>query len=97
MKYNIAYIQIDVDTASGMWAPVIVEYIEENIFKVTNRGPVNIKQFGNWKEVVDENIYDPDFEEWEYPPGTVVRCEWFVSDYGIALRAVEKVDFQVVD
>jgi len=36
--------------------------------------------------------YEPEFEDWEFPPGTIVRCEWVKKGWPEPLfLAVEKV------
>lgn len=84
---------MDVSTAKGMWAPVIAEFIDEKIFKITNRKPIDLNDLPNWREFVDANAYEPDYEEWEFSPGTFVRCEFFQDSYSVKLFAVERVDF----
>lgn len=93
MKYTIVYVQIDITTALGMWAPIIAEHIRENIYRLTDKEPINAKDFDNWRKKIEQSAYDPELEEWEFPPGTMVRCEWFTGERGdIHLRAVEKTE-----
>jgi hypothetical protein len=43
-------------------------------------------------EVLRPDDYDPEDEEWEFVPGTIVRCEWQPKGWQKPLlMAVEKV------
>lgn len=52
-------------------------------------------------EMIDDNLYrilptkdyDPKDAEWEFPPGSVVRCEERQYHQKRYLQAVEKVDY----
>lgn len=92
MKWCIVYIQIDIETTHGMYGPVIAEFVTDNIFRITNRTPIDMREISNWKNLLKESSYDPEFEEWEFPPGSLVRCEWVTAERGINLFAVEKVN-----
>lgn len=73
-----------------MWKPVIAEYIKEDVFKILDKTPLS-KENGNGTNEYKKE-YDPEFEEWEFKPGSLVKCIWFIGERGEPiLKAVESV------
>lgn len=46
---------------------------------------------GNWR-LGNVLGYDPEDETWEFPPGTVVRCELVSNDSSVRLMAVARLN-----
>lgn len=85
---DVVYVQIDLYKCSGVWKPVWAEQIKDNIYKILEKEAIPSES--GWVESQDF-LYEPEYEEWEFPPGTMVRCEWFTGERGdVHLRAVEK-------
>ena len=47
---------------------------------------------GELYEVIATSDYDPDLEEWEFPPGTIVECKIEIEDGKEFLRAFRRID-----
>lgn len=91
MKYQVVFVACEFSVVyRGSWTAVVAEYIEDNIFRITNKKP--IKYSDNWKAEINSFEYDEDYDDWEFPPESYVKCEWFTDATGPHLRAVEKAN-----
>lgn len=68
--------------------PIYVRIPDEYGAMLTRARPLGNEQY----QVLPTSDYNAELEDWEFPPGTIVRCEWTSKGWAEPLfLAVEKV------
>ncbi len=54
--------------------------------------PTKAVRTGKYYELLPTPDYDPEDEDWQFPPGTLVKGEFRETDKGLSLFAVEEIE-----